>query len=100
MILSVESFRAHDSTELEVLLRFLNQIKLLSETDHLLELNKCLPVLEQSKSCEKYRTNAQRDILGHFTTFLETIENVIQTLLWTFWNIIEALFLISSLLLV
>lgn len=48
-----ESFRAHGSTELEVLLRFLNQIKLLSETDHLLEL-KCLPMLEQSKSCEKY----------------------------------------------
>lgn len=37
-----ESFRAHGSTELEVLLHFLNQITLLSETDQLLRLNKCL----------------------------------------------------------
>lgn len=35
-----KSFRANSSTELEVLLRFLNQIKTLSETDHLLGLNK------------------------------------------------------------
>lgn len=30
--------------------RFLNQTKPLSETDHLLGLNKCLPTLEQKKT--------------------------------------------------
>lgn len=66
-----ESIRAHGSAELEVLSRFLNQIKPLSETDHLLGLNKCLPMLEQKKDWKIQRVPIDIytyiKILGHLT---------------------------------